>query len=405
MNPADPNCAEYQRSLEQKVIELITTNQRLESIAMVDPLTNTPNSRAITTALNLELERSQRFGRTFAVLLIDLDDFAQFNNIHGHHSGDKALGSFEAIIGDCLRGIDILGTWIGNQFVVIIPEVDRDSALLSAESIRATLATKAMPLDGVKAVFLTCTIGVAMFPEDGITRTELVQAADHAMQAAKRLGRDQVRSANDPTILSVEPDFEINHIEYIQQEVEALAMQVSERDSYSEEQSNAVSDMAEEIALAMGMTEAEAHVVGLVGQLHDIGKITVPDAILQKPAPLDEEEWKVMRQHPVVGADVVSRMSTLRMIGPAIRAHHERWDGKGYPDGLAGEDIPLSARIVAVADAFGAMTSDRPYRKARAIDWALEELHRHAGSQFDPKVVDATEQIVRDLMQQQQQAA
>jgi two-component system cell cycle response regulator len=148
------------------------------------------------------------------------------------------------------------------------------------------------------------------------------------------------------------------------------------------------------LALEMGLDTSEAHEVGLAGRLYDIGKIAVPDAILSKPGPLTDEESRVVRKHTVVGAMVISRIPALRALAPQVRAHHERWDGSGYPDGLAGEKIPLIARILAVADAYLAMTSDRPYRPAMPVDEALAEMDRESGRQFDPTIVDALKRVL-----------
>jgi HD-GYP domain-containing protein (c-di-GMP phosphodiesterase class II) len=134
--------------------------------------------------------------------------------------------------------------------------------------------------------------------------------------------------------------------------------------------------------------------MGLAARLHDVGKVAVPDAVLQKAARLTSEEWALMRTHPIVGAAVVSRVPALRALAPMIRAHHERWDGTGYPDGLAGDSIPLGARLVAAVDAYGAMTTDRPYRRASTPAYALAELRRCAGTQFDPAVIVALERVL-----------
>jgi HD-GYP domain-containing protein (c-di-GMP phosphodiesterase class II) len=155
-----------------------------------------------------------------------------------------------------------------------------------------------------------------------------------------------------------------------------------------------VATLTMRVAFALGCDAAEVRMIGLAARLHDVGKVAVPDAVLQRPGRLSAEEWGPMRMHPIVGADVVSRVPALRALAPVIRAHHERWDGGGYPDGLAGEAIPLGARIVAVVDAYSAMTTDRPYRQGRDAAWALGELRRCAGTQFDATVVEALARVV-----------
>jgi HD-GYP domain-containing protein (c-di-GMP phosphodiesterase class II) len=176
--------------------------------------------------------------------------------------------------------------------------------------------------------------------------------------------------------------------------VEALAMLVDARDHYTGAHTDEVANLSIRIALTLGLDSSDAHEIGLAGKLHDIGKVAVPDAMLRKPTGLTPEEWAVMRRHPIVGAGVVRRIPTLGLLAPAIRGHHEHWDGSGYPDGLCGTEIPLAARIVAVADAYGAITTERPYRAASSPEWALAEIRRCAGTQFDPRVVAALERLL-----------
>jgi two-component system, cell cycle response regulator len=174
--------------------------------------------------------------------------------------------------------------------------------------------------------------------------------------------------------------------------VEALATLVDSRDAGTNVHADRVAELAEELALALGCTQERARDVYLAGKLHDIGKVAVPDSILRKRGTLTEAEWETMRRHPTIGANVVSHVSSLARLAPIIRSHHERYDGLGYPEGLHGFEIPLEARIVAVADAFDAMISDRPYRDRLSVECARRNLREAAGTQFDPEIVAALEQ-------------
>jgi two-component system cell cycle response regulator len=176
--------------------------------------------------------------------------------------------------------------------------------------------------------------------------------------------------------------------------VEALAALVEARDAYTGAHNQDVAALAIRLAVALGLGAAEARAVGVAARLHDVGKVAVPDAVLRKPGRLTPEEWAQMRRHLVIGADVVGRVPALRGVAPLARAHHERWDGCGYPDGLAGGAIPLGARVIAACDAYGAMTTERPYQEARTAAWALAKLRRCAGTQFDPAVVTALERVL-----------
>jgi putative nucleotidyltransferase with HDIG domain len=178
------------------------------------------------------------------------------------------------------------------------------------------------------------------------------------------------------------------------QMVTQLVRAIDMRDAYTGSHSEAVGELARLVGARLGMTRKDLWLLAQAARLHDIGKVSVPDAILNKPGPLDVDEWAVVRRHAEFGAEIVARVRGLEPVSPFVRAHHERWDGSGYPDGLAGADIPLASRIISACDAFHAMTTDRPYRAALRLDRALDELEACAGTQFDPGVVAA----IRDEM-------
>ena len=217
------------------------------------------------------------------------------------------------------------------------------------------------------------------------------------MYGAKHFGRNQVRAAHDPAVLAL---FSENISEEGREEaalvgmVEALVTLVEARDYSTGRHSQQVADLVLRLTRALGLPPSEAQMIALASRLHDVGKVAIPDAVLQKAGRLTEEEWGLMRTHPLVGAEVVSHIPALRPLAPVIRAHHERWDGQGYPNHLKGEAIPFGARILTVVDAYLAMTVDRPYQQGCSPPVALAELRRCAGSQFDPHVVEA----VTDLL-------
>jgi diguanylate cyclase (GGDEF)-like protein/PAS domain S-box-containing protein len=370
---------ERQRVLQERILALATT----------DPVTGLLNHRALIARLDQELERAYRYERSCCLLFLDLDHFKALNDGYGHAVGDAVLCEFGDLVRAQLRGMDTVGRWGGEEFVVILPELEAEEALHLAEEIRATVAAHTFRVGGVH---LTCSIGLASYPVHAQEREGMLRAADSAMYGAKRFGRNQVRAATDPAVQAL---FTQNPAEGGREEAalvgtaEALVTLVEARDHLTGNHSHQVSDLVLRLALALGLPVSEAQMLALAGRLHDVGKVAVPDTILQKPAALTEEEWAVMRTHPVVGAEVVSHIPALRPLVPLIRAHHERWDGQGYPDHLAGEAIPFGARILMVADAYLAMMEDRPYHKASAPAAALAELCRGTGSQFDPRVVEA----------------
>ena len=376
---------EQQRVLQERILALATT----------DPVTTLPNHRALIALLEQELARTHRYGRCCSLLLLDLDHFKALNDGYGHTAGDTVLCEFAGVVQARLRRIDTLGRWGGEEFVAILPEMSADEALTLAEDVRAAVATHVFRVGG--GLHLTCSIGMASSPMHAQARERLIVAADHAMYGAKRFGRNQVRVANDPAVLTL---FTVKTPDGGREEdalvgmAEALVTLVEARDHATGRHSHQAAHLVLQLALSLGVPAAEAQMLALAGRLHDVGKVAVPDEVLQKPGHLTQEEWRLMRMHPVVGAEVVSYIPALRPLAPVIRAHHERWDGEGYPDHLKGEAIPFGARILAVADAYLAMTEERPYQHACVRSVALAELQRCAGSQFDAHVVEAFTHLV-----------
>jgi diguanylate cyclase (GGDEF)-like protein len=385
--------ADMERLVAARTADLRNINARLEALATTDPLTGLHNHRSLVDAMDHELARCDRFRRSCSVLFLDLDHFKSLNDSCGHAAGDAALFEVGQLLKRCLRGIDTSGRWGGEEFVALLPETDRTEALQIAERVRAEVATHLFAIGG--GAHMTCSVGVAVYPEDGADRTLLLAEADKAMYAAKRLGRNQVRTVRDAATLDFELSSESSREETaLLGAVEALLALLGARDRYTGAHTDDVTRLAVEIAMELGLDATQTQIVSLVAKLHDIGKVGIPDAILQKPERLTAEEWALIKQHPIIGAEVVERIPSLRVTVSGIRGHHERWDGKGYPDGLAGEQIALSARIISVADSYNAITTDRPYRRASDPSWALEELKRCAGTQFDPAVVEALQRIL-----------
>lgn len=375
--------------IEEKNTRLTENNILLQALSTTDPLTELPNHRAILSTIKQELERSQRYNRPCSLLFLDLDHFKALNDGYGHAAGDTVLHAFGNVLSSTIRSMDTAGRWGGEEFVVILPETDAREALEIAERIRKAVGFHSFEVSG--GLHLTCSVGVACYPEHASDRDALITAADQAMYGAKRLGRNQVRLVCDPAIIALlaEEAAEGGREESsLRGTVEALVTLVEERDKSLGHHSQQVGDLARQLSHACGMSPEEGEVVALAGRLHDIGKVAIPDALLQKPGALTEEEWIQMRRHSIVGAEVVSHIPAVRPLVPVIRAHHERWDGHGYPDQLQGEQIPLAARLIAVVDAYMVMTTGRPYQAA-CSQAAMLELRRCAGTQFDPRVVEA----------------
>lgn len=379
------------QELEQKNALQAETNIRLEALAATDPLTELPNHRTIVKHLTTEMERARRYQRPCSLLFLDLDYFKALNDGYGHAAGDVVLCEFATLVGTIIRGIDVVGRWGGEEFVVILPELGEDEAAEVAERIREVVSKYSFSVGG--GLHLTCSIGLACYPDHAENEELLLNAADQAMYGAKHLGRNQVRAINDPALQTL---FGKGAAEGGRDEiallgtVEALSALLQKRAPSLALHLQQVSVLAGELAGAMGMTEAEVRIITLGCRLLDIGKVTVSDTVLRQADSQSEEELSYTRNHPIVGSEVVQHIPSLRPLVPIIRSHHERWDGKGYPDGLAGEHIPLAARIIAVADAYIALV--RP-DKSICPPAALQRIQQHAGTHFDPRVVITLAQL------------
>jgi diguanylate cyclase (GGDEF)-like protein/putative nucleotidyltransferase with HDIG domain len=357
---------------------------RISYSARTDPLTGLLNRRALEELLDLELGRSERAARPLSVIVGDLDSFAAVNEHHGHAAGDRAL---QLVAGNCLkwkRRIDQAARIGGEEFALLLPETDERGAFIVAERLRRathrTFAEMSMPV--------TISFGVASSPAHGSDAVSLLRAADRAMAAAKDLGSDRTVVYSDEVARTLaraggRADGQLQLATVI-----ALAEALDIRDTGTGQHSHTVGRYSELMARELGFDEERAERVRLAGVLHDIGKIGISNRLLSEPGPLDAEERQEMYTHPEIAARLLSRVEFDDLRG-WILAHHERPDGLGYPYGLKAGDIPLEARILAVADAYEAMTADRVYRPALGTEAARAELEAGAGSQFDREVVGA----------------
>ena len=365
----------------------VTQRQELEAhlldLADRDPLTGLWNRRRFEQDLALQLERCRRYDERAALVIMDIDGFKQVNDELGHLTGDEVLRAFADAVGRRLRGSDRAARLGGDEFAVLLLAVSEAEAALIAEQLAAELSAAAHSVQDLIA--LSVSVGVTTLAGDTAGVSEALDTADRAMYAAK-----QRRRPRAPMFAGgVDPAGAGDPVPAELASLRALLAAVNARDSYTAVHSRQVVSLARQVGRRLGLDARALIEVEHVAHLHDLGKIAVPDAILRKPGRLTDHEQTLMRQHPVVGADILGSIPELEHLAPAVRAEHERWDGAGYPDGLAGERIPIASRITLVCDAFHAMTSDRPYRRAMPAEDALEEIGRNAGSQFCPRAAGA----------------
>lgn len=385
-------------------------NTRLEMLATTDMLTNLPNHRALQMLLGQECERAHRFGRPLSLLFFDGDRFKKVNDTYGHAVGDTVLRELGERARSILRAGDTVGRFGGEEFLILLPETDEEEAKSVAERLRSAVA--AAPLathEGEGGIAVTVSIGVATYPADGTTASEVQAQADLAMYWAKRLGRNQVRSsaeairANHDAALKASTAHQLERQEQMAQDGRDIDQQVRVeqlrliyslmsaldwREPGMSLRAHEVSDLVVNMARLLQFDEKRSLRAATAAFLHDIGKIALPDRLLHQPREhFSEQEWQLLHQHAELGAAIVEDSPWLSDLAPAIRHHHERWDGTGTPEGLAGEAIPLEARLIAMAEAYHTLISERPYQTAFTIAEALAELEHCAGTQFDPALL------------------
>ena len=359
--------------------------QSANELAATDPLTGLPNHRTLHERLGAEVERARRHERDLSLVVFDLDNFKHINDVHGHQVGDGVLQETARRLGRHVRPGDLLGRIGGEEFAWVLPDADGLDAWDAAERVR--IAVAAEPFAAVGNI--TVSAGVCDITH-GETAAELFRLADGALYWAKLDGRNVAHRYTPEVVaaLSAEERAELLERSQALSAIRVLARAVDAKDPTTQRHSERVADLAGSIAERLGWPQDRVALLREAGLVHDVGKIGVPDAILRKAGSLTPEEYKQIQAHAALSAQIVSEVLSTEQIA-WVRGHHERWDGRGYPDGLAGEKLPAGARILAVADSWDAMTASRPYREALSVREALAECRMGAGTQWSAEVVTA----------------
>ena len=424
------------------------TFQKAQEQAITDGLTGVKTHRFFMEALSAEWKRSTRAGRAFALVLMDLDRFKFVNDFYGHLEGDMVLQRVGHILEANCRRSDVVARYGGDEFVILMPETSMEQARQLASKLRSWVCADTL----LREKNVSASFGIACYPLHGSSPQELIQVADASMYLSKHQGGNAVSTADhfDPgeakkwkkdvleaylgvtlkRLFATGPDAfeeiyqrlkqfteslaateagdggsvaqEIPEIagpqalpQAVLDTVTSLAFAIDAKDHYTQGHSQKVSAYAALIAEAMEMSEAEIEEIRLGAVLHDIGKVGIPEQILNKSGPLNPDEWETMKSHVIFGAKILEPLTPLARVREMVHHHHEYFDGSGYPHALRGENIPLGARIVAVADAYDTITSDRTYKKGRSAEDALAELERCANAQFDARIVEIFVRVMR----------
>ena len=419
------------------------TFQKAQEQAITDGLTGVKTHRFFMEALSSEWKRSSRAGRSFALVLMDLDRFKFVNDFYGHLEGDLVLQRVGQILETNCRRSDVVARYGGDEFVILMPETTMEQARQLSSKLRGWVA--ADPL--LREKNISASFGIACYPLHGASPQELIQVADASMYLSKHQGGNTVSTADhvDPNearrwkrdvleaylgvtlkrLFTTGPEaFEEIYLrlrqftdslpatdaaatsategpralpQSILDTVTSLAYAIDAKDQYTQGHSQKVSAYAALLAEALGMNDLEVEEIRLGAVLHDVGKVGIPEVILNKSGPLNLEEWDTMKTHVTFGGKLLEPLVPLARIRRMVLHHHEFFDGSGYPQALCGENIPLGARIITIADSYDTITSDRSYKKGRTAEQALSELERCAGTQFDPRLIEIFVRAMRQL--------
>ena len=386
------------------------------------------------------MRMAERYQRSLAVVMIDVDHFKQINDNFGHPVGDTVLKAVARLIKSNCRDVDLPIRYGGEEFLVVLPEVNKEGAEVVAERMRKSLAQEVIKHEGI-SLTVTASLGIATFPEHALDQHHLLELADKALYLSKRMGRNQVHTASDLNFdrnlnvnkeatpakdaaqISTEPGV-IHHnsgdphlqnfnpptvsaearstdelVPEVVEMVKTLAQSLYSRSDYNKAHHLEVARLSELLAKVMGLSATQIEQIRVAGLLHDVGTLRLPEELLAKQGFFTQEERNLINQHPTLGADLLRPIRALKDICEIMENHHERWDGLGYPQGLKGEAIPLSARIVSIVDSYHAMISDRPYRSALSPEQAEKALREGAGKQWDPFLVDIFVALLNNLRQ------
>jgi diguanylate cyclase (GGDEF)-like protein len=369
--------------------------RKLENLANEDGLTGVYNHRFFHDALRRELELKEKSKEPVSLIFIDIDYFKHYNDLYGHQKGDEVLRTIGSLLKSCVRKGDIVARYGGEEFAIILPNTSENQAVIIAEDIRRIVEeTYFEGEENQPKGKITVSAGLSIYPEKAKTDIELIKSADDALYRAKFFNKNRVETYYS-ILDELKEDIDEKHIDLVTS-IKTLISVINAKDKYTYGHVERVVIYSRMLADKLKLGEDDKKKLIYGAYMHDIGKINILEEILNKKMPLTNDEWQALKQHPRGGVEIIKHVDSLRDISPLILYHHERYDGRGYPDNLQGEEIPYLARVLTVADSFDAMTSNRPYSKRKTYEEAIEELKKCSGTQFDPEIASAFIEVIKE---------
>lgn len=392
----DISFLESAKSIAAIAVKNANLYEQAKREATVDHLTGLLNRKSFMEKLNEAYDNPQN--ESVALIILDLDDFKLFNQLYGTYAGDNALKRTAQIILSTVGNNGISCRYGGKEFAICLPGYNLYQAAGLAENIKQQVGRQETDGSGVLLKALTLSGGICVAPYSASSVKELLENTDMAVYNAKRSGKNRIcqYSLTDAAVDGVTAGSNImtgNYEEYAAT-IYALTAAIDAKDHYTFSHSQNVANYARTLAKAAGLNEEHAQMIYEAGLLHDIGKIAIPENIITKPGHLSDEEYEIMKTHVEHSIAIIRHLPSLDYLIPAVVGHHERWDGRGYPRGIKGEELPIGARCLAVADAFDAITSTRSYKPSFPVEYACQELRKQAGRQFDPALAELFVRLV-----------
>ena len=392
--------------------EVLRSNKRLKEISLTDPHTGLRNYYFLENAIEAEFYRAKRYFHPLSVIMVDIDYFKSVNDAYGHHFGDIVLKQFANKLKRMVRRYDYVIRSGGEEFIIVCANISRTQAVSLAQRILEAVALCNFG-DKTHSIKLKLSMAVVTYPEDKVKEgTDLINLADRVLSKVKELGGNRVYSSQN---IGKTKSFPANNrskggeVKHLRNKIDKLTKQANQglvelilalaktielKDHTTGEHVERTVHYVTEISIVLGLSNEETELLRQASILHDLGKIGVSEKILNKKSKLNKNEYEEIKKHPQIGVDILRPVQFLHGLIPFIFYHHERWDGKGYPSGIKGNEIPIGARIIAIADVYEALTSDRPYRKAYSKDKAIQIIKDGSGKQFDPRIVAAFLKVI-----------